>query len=167
MVLEELSTQAVLALGSKIAGPDTKDKLLKAARSHSQAPKLKWQHRFRLAKLVSSSDAVDAMLDDSGPGAATLSAMIAGEVFKEQETVRSTVLAAILIDVLPECLPTAEARTLAAYRLRVIGQKIDGVSQQVGEVADDVREVGGGVTQANQTLTELRDLVIGREKGAA
>ncbi|ORA47220.1 hypothetical protein BST21_13265 [Mycolicibacterium celeriflavum] len=105
------------------------------------------------------------MLDDSGPGAATLSAMIAGEVFKEQETVRSTVLAAILIDVLPECLPTAEARTLAAYRLRVIGQKIDGVSQQVGEVADDVREVGGGVTQANQTLTELRDLVIGREKG--
>ncbi|WP_156671125.1 MULTISPECIES: hypothetical protein [unclassified Mycobacterium] len=154
-IVEGLALPGVLVLIKKMSEPATQELVVRRARENPDCPPLNMRHRRRLRQLIRTDRAVAAMFEQDDVGAASLSFEIARDVFKEEESVRSRVLAQILIAEIPNCLPTDQKTGLLAYRLRAI-------SEAVGDVGNDLRGVGEDVREVSESLSDLRQFLESR-----
>jgi len=153
----------------KLAQPTPRERLVKRARKHPEAPKLGWRQRRRLMKLLNTKLAKDALGDQDRQGAKTLSALLATHVFRAPESPDAMRLADVLIAEYPAAVDQKDAAAVLAHIGRRTANSISELRRSIddGRVADVNTAVAGYRQMIEEELapvqlfdrdTELADL---------
>lgn len=127
----------MIKAGRELAKPATQDKLVASLKRYREIPKLKWQQRRRLTKVI-GSEAAEYALIDQDPDA--LAAVVA-EALREPTSGRPRAISEALIAEYPGCVDGAQQAIVLAYQLRLVRQTVDAHGQQLGSIGQTVADL--------------------------